>query len=99
MRVIPILKSDGNVDDCLVGIVQACMMYPDDVPSIEEDISAYRLRSASGFRDTQLGRRLNADFQSAKLGECTQEARFLNSYNLRDIDLILAFRSIELIML
>lgn len=68
MRYLPLLRPDGTVDDCLVGIVQASMMFPDDADSIEEDIGAFRLRAASGFRSTRLGERLNADFRTAQLG-------------------------------
>jgi len=66
MREIPLLKQDGTIDECLVGIVQACMQCPDDIASIEEDIGAYRLWSASGFRNTRLGRHLKHNWRAAK---------------------------------
>jgi hypothetical protein len=56
MREIPLLKADGTVDECGVGIIQACMLFPDDAASIEDEIGAYRHRLATGFRDTDLGR-------------------------------------------
>src|SRR5256885_579460 len=68
MRELPIITSDGSVDDCTVAIVQACMQFPDDLHSIEEDISAHRIRAGTGFRDTRLGRHLNSNWRDARLG-------------------------------
>ncbi|SDA18401.1 hypothetical protein SAMN02799622_02021 [Methylobacterium sp. UNC378MF] len=68
MREMPVVLSDGQVDDCLPGIVQAHMLFPDDFDSIEEEIECFRLRSRTGFRKTNLGRHMAADFESAQLG-------------------------------
>jgi hypothetical protein len=67
-REIPLLKPDGTMDECSVGIIQACMQFPDDVASIEDEIAAYRQRSATGFRDTELGRYQQNSWRAAQLG-------------------------------
>jgi hypothetical protein len=71
MREIPLLKTDGTIDECAVGIVQACMDFPDDPASIEEEIGAFRLRSATGFRNTGLGNHLQSTWRAAQFdGMC-----------------------------
>lgn len=67
MREIPIIKADGTIDECSVGIIQACMMFPDDPANIEDDIGVYRQRSITGFRDTDLGRYQTSKFKQAVL--------------------------------
>lgn len=68
MRQIPVLLADGQFDPCIAGIVQAHMQFPDDEASIEEDIAAWRMRHATGFRTSNLGRHLNGNWDSAKIG-------------------------------
>lgn len=68
MREMPLLLPDGSLDDCVIGIVQSHMMFPDDQASIEDDIGAYRMRSQTGFRKSQLGRQMDANFRNAELG-------------------------------
>jgi hypothetical protein len=68
MRELPILKPDGSLDDNLVGIVQSHMIYPNDLGSTEEDIFVHRYRRLTGYRDTELGRYLEEQWQKAKLG-------------------------------
>ncbi|MGU3453660.1 hypothetical protein [Methylobacterium fujisawaense] len=65
---MPLLLPDGSLDDCVIGIVQSHMMFPDDQASIEDDIGAYRMRSQTGFRKSQLGRQMDANFRNAELG-------------------------------
>jgi hypothetical protein len=68
MRQMTILKADATLDDCTVGIVQAYMQFPDDLASIEEEVEAYRIWAAKGFRNTNLGQHLRNNFTSARLG-------------------------------
>jgi hypothetical protein len=68
MREIPLLKADGTIDECAVGIVQACMEFPDDADSINEDIAAFRLRAATGFRRTALGKHLQRNWRASQFG-------------------------------
>ena len=67
-REIPLLKPDGTIDECAVGIVQACMDFPDDPDSVNEDIAAFRLRAATGFRKTALGNHLQHNWRASQFG-------------------------------
>ena len=43
MREMALLRPDGSLDECTVGIVQAYMQFPDEPKKIQDDIVDYRI--------------------------------------------------------
>ncbi|TXM65880.1 hypothetical protein FV226_24350 [Methylobacterium sp. WL12] len=68
MRELPVLLSDGTVDPAAAGIIQACMLYPDDTASIEDYISVFRMRLNRNFRKSKQGELNINEWRSAQLG-------------------------------